>query len=106
MSVKPLRRSDAQDSRRRILEAARVRFAERGSAEVTMAEVALLAGVSRATVFNHFGSKHGLVEAVTETVFAGYESILERALASRTTPVQGSTLQSAPAGTTSRWPFR
>ena len=92
MSVKPIpikaaRRSDAEDSRRRILEAARARFGARGSSEVTMAEVAEVAGVSRATVFNHFGSKHALVEAVTETVFAGYESILDRALADRDTPV-------------------
>ena len=86
MSV-PLRRSDAEDSRTRILEAARLCFGERGSAEVTMAEVAESAGVSRATVFNHFGSKHGLIDAVTETVFAGYESMLERALADRDTPV-------------------
>jgi len=87
MSIRALRRSDAVDSRRRILEAARRRFGQRGSSEITMAEVAEAAGVSRATVFNHFGSKHGLVEAVTETIFAGYESMLERALADRVTPV-------------------
>jgi AcrR family transcriptional regulator len=87
MVVKALRRSDAEDSRQRILEAARERFGAQGSSEVTMAEVAEAAGVSRATVFNHFGSKHSLVEAVTERVFAGYESILDRALADRATPI-------------------
>ncbi|MGH0029653.1 MAG: TetR/AcrR family transcriptional regulator [Myxococcota bacterium] len=86
MSTRPLR-SDAEASRTRILEAARALFGEQGSPEVTMAEVALRAGVSRATVFNHFGSKQVLVEGVTEEVFAGYEAILDRALADETTPV-------------------
>lgn len=81
------RRSDAEASRARILGAARALFSAHGSSEVTMADVAARAGVSRATVFNHFGSKHALVEAVTEGVFLGYESILERALAERGTPV-------------------
>ena len=74
-------------SRTRILEAAGALFGEHGSADVTMAEVAERAGVSRATVFNQFGSKHALIEAVTESVYTGYEQILERALADRTTPV-------------------
>ena len=76
-----------EDSRARILASARVLFSQRGSGEVTMAEVAEEAGVSRATVFNHFGSKSGLVEAVTEGVYVGYEAILESALADRATPV-------------------
>ena len=74
------------DSRTRILDAARALFTERGSGGVTMAEVAEAAGVSRATVFNQFGSKHGLVESITESVFAGYEAILDNALADRESP--------------------
>ena len=81
-----IRRSDAIASRLRILEAARDLFAEHGSLDVTMGDVAVRAGVSRATVFNHFGSKHALVEGVTEEVFAGYGSILDRALEDRATP--------------------
>jgi len=76
-----------EDSRARILEAARDLFGEYGVGDVTMAEVAEAAGVSRATVFNHFGSKHALVESVTESVFAGYEGILDNAVAARATPV-------------------
>jgi AcrR family transcriptional regulator len=85
----PTSRSSAspEDSRSRILEAAHALFREHGPGEVTMAEVAAKAGVSRATVFNHFGTKHALVEGVTESVFVGYEAILQRALADRTTPV-------------------
>ena len=85
--IRPLRRSDAEASRFRILEAARALFGEHGSDEVTMAQIAKRAGVSRATVFNHFGSKHALVEGVTEAVYAGYEAILERAHSHRDTPV-------------------
>ena len=76
-----------EDSRTRILEAAHSLFGEQATGEVTMAEVAAAAGVSRATVFNHFGSKHALVEAVTESVYAGYEAILDNALADRETPI-------------------
>jgi AcrR family transcriptional regulator len=80
----PLRPVDLQ--RERILAAARGLFAERDFASVTMAEVARRAGVARATVFNHFGSKHALVEALTESVFDYYADMLERALADERSP--------------------
>jgi AcrR family transcriptional regulator len=75
------------DTRARILEAARQLFGQKGSAEVTVAEVAALAEVSRATVFNQFGSKRALVDAVTEGVYLGYDMMLERALEHRDTAV-------------------
>ena len=75
----------ANDPRNRILETARELFAERGPDAVTMAEVAQAAGVARATVFNHFGSKHALIEGITEGVLASYQEVLERAIADRDT---------------------
>lgn len=75
----PLRRK--QDPRQRILEAARRLFADQGCDAVTMAEVAAAAGVARATVFNHFGTKHALVEGITERTLAIYQGMLEDALA-------------------------
>lgn len=72
--------------RGRILEAARQLFAERGPAAVTMAEIGLAAGVARATVFNQFGSKHALLEGITEQVLDSYQRLLESALADRETP--------------------
>ncbi len=87
MSVKQSQGLAAADSRTRILEAARDLFGEHDAGGVTMAEVAQAAGVSRATVFNQFGSKHALVEAITESVYAGYEAILDNALSDRETPV-------------------
>ena len=67
--------------RERILDAARFLFASRGFDAVAMSEVAERAGVARATVFNHFGSKHALVEAITAGVFDYYAAMLDQALA-------------------------
>lgn len=80
----PLRRR--KGPRERILDAARRLFAEHGAEAVTMAEVASAAGVARATVFNHFGTKHALVEAMTEDVLAAYQGMLEAALSDTETP--------------------
>jgi len=66
-----------------MLEAAERLFAARGLHDVTMAEVAEAAGFARATVFNHFGSKHALVDAMTAQVLAGYVHLLDGALADR-----------------------
>ena len=67
--------------------AARTLFAERGSESVTMTEVADAASVSRGTVFNQFGSKRALVEAITEGVLAAYVEMLDKALAATEVPV-------------------
>ena len=85
--MKDKREVRRRDQRTRILDAARRLFAARGSEEVTMSEVADRAGVARATVFNHFGSKHALVEGITEDVLAYYLAMLENALAEREAPV-------------------
>jgi AcrR family transcriptional regulator len=66
--------------RQRVLDVASELFAARGLDDVTMAEVAEAAGVARATVFNHFGSKHALVEAITASVLVRYGELLDRAL--------------------------
>jgi AcrR family transcriptional regulator len=50
-----------------------------------MSEVAEQAGVVRATVFNHFGSKGALVEAITAGVLDVWGAMLERALADEKT---------------------
>lgn len=81
--IVPLPRGDARAA---VLEAARQLFAARGLHEVTMAEVAQAAGVARATVFNQFGSKHALVDAITAEVLAGYVLLLDNALTERGVP--------------------
>lgn len=67
--------------RQRILEAARFLFADRGFAQVTVADVASRARVARATVFNYFPSKRALVDAITADVIAYWQGMLECALA-------------------------
>jgi AcrR family transcriptional regulator len=84
MAAKTKLRGDT--ARAAILDSAHALFGERGVETVTMAEVAADAGVARATVFNHFGSKHALVEAITESVYDGYTELLKNALAEHKTP--------------------
>lgn len=54
----------AQQTRSKILSAARALFGEEGFHRVSMDEIALRAGVGRTTVFQQFESKKGLLRAV------------------------------------------
>jgi AcrR family transcriptional regulator len=66
------RRSDAIANRARLLDAARVAFAEFGpSAEVT--HIAERAGVGIGTIYRHFGSKEGLLREVVLEAVAEFE---------------------------------
>ena len=51
------------EKRRAVLEAAAILVAQRGR-RVSLAEICNLAGVSRQTIYNHYGDKEGLFEAV------------------------------------------
>ena len=77
--------SGRDEQQQRVLDVAIGLFAEHGFDDVTMADIAEAAEVARATVFNYFGSKHGLVEAVTETVIRFYRELLDEALADEET---------------------
>jgi AcrR family transcriptional regulator len=78
--------SETRDEQRRfVLNVAAELFAEHGFADVTMAEIADAADVARASVFNYFGSKHALIEAITETVIVVYHEMLDEALADEDT---------------------
>jgi AcrR family transcriptional regulator len=52
------------ERREQIVDAAAEVFQGRDPAEVTFEEIADAAGVSRALVYNYFGDRHGLLEAV------------------------------------------
>ena len=67
----PLRVEQAEQTRRRILVAARQLFVERGFTATTVAAVAQAAGVSPDTVYVSLGGKRGLLEGVLEMAIAG-----------------------------------
>jgi TetR/AcrR family transcriptional regulator, regulator of cefoperazone and chloramphenicol sensitivity len=60
----PTRQRQAEDTRRRILDAARALFREAGYAGTTLDAIAAAAGVSPKTV-SAFGSKRGLLAALS-----------------------------------------
>ncbi len=60
------RQAAADETRRRILETARRVLAGRGVPQLTIDSVAAQADVSRQTVYNAFGSKSGLLEALCD----------------------------------------
>jgi AcrR family transcriptional regulator len=59
-------RISAEDRRKQILEAARAVCAERGFAGTTLNDIATEAGISRSLVVQHFGTKEGVYEALSE----------------------------------------
>jgi AcrR family transcriptional regulator len=61
-------------SRRALVEAATTLFAERGYRETSVQAIGERAGVSRGSIFWHFGSKEGLLWAVVERAFEAWES--------------------------------
>jgi len=77
-SHRPLRR-DAERNRARLLEAARILFADRGL-DVTMDEIAHHAGVGVGTAYRRFGSRHELVGALFEARMEEYVALAEDAL--------------------------
>jgi AcrR family transcriptional regulator len=67
----PLRADQAEQTRRRVLEAGFRLFVDRGYARTTIAEVAKEAGVSPETIYLTLGGKRGLLEGVIEMAIAG-----------------------------------
>lgn len=72
MSPPNRRRKGAAPGARRIENAARRLFANRGYADTSMADIAAAAGVSKATVFHHYRCKRALYEALLGDAVAGF----------------------------------
>src|SRR5439155_21706695 len=64
--VYPVRKQPTRETRDRIMGAVRTLLEEGRFHESTVEEVAALAGVSRATLYQHFGSRLGLVDAMCD----------------------------------------
>lgn len=69
--VDTLRHASPEDTRERILAAAREVIAKKGKRGATTREIADVAGVNEATLFRHFGNKAALIIAVAQH-FCGF----------------------------------
>lgn len=68
----------AEDSKRKILEAAASEFADRGLAGVRMEHVAARAGVNKALVYRYFKTKEELANEVLRSKFTAKYGVAER----------------------------
>ncbi len=85
----PSRRSSGPSgdaSRLAILDAARDLFSTQGLHATSMNDIAARAHVSRATVFNQFGSKQLILDAIMAGSLTVYRNLLAEGLADETTP--------------------
>lgn len=80
MKPQPTRAPRVEQRRLRILGAAAQCFAKSGFARTRIDDVAANAGVSRALVYNHFGSKEELARCVCEHMLDEWTSAVDRAL--------------------------
>jgi len=71
------RESRVDIKRETILEAATTAFRDEGYESASMDRIAEGAGASKRTVYNHFGSKEGLFEAVVERLFEAAAALKE-----------------------------
>ena len=82
----PAVRTYGDETRELILKAAQKLFATRGLHQTSMKDIADEARVARATVFNQFGSKHLVLDAITARSLSAYRDLLAAALADEKTP--------------------
>ncbi|GAB2632681.1 TetR/AcrR family transcriptional regulator [Prescottella soli] len=75
------RERNKQQTRGRLLDAARLLFAERGVVGTTVEEIADQAGVSRATFFNYFHTKDELLGALHTSNMASLAATIDNLLA-------------------------
>lgn len=75
--------------RERLLDAAQAMIEASGWSSVTMARIGERAGVSRQTVYNEFGNKHGLAEQLAMRELARFLEVVRERMAAETTLVEG-----------------
>jgi AcrR family transcriptional regulator len=74
------RQAKAEETRARILAAAKAQFSKHGVDRVTIEDIAVKAGVAAPTVYKLFRSKAGLLKEIVQGTFFGpnYERVAER----------------------------
>jgi AcrR family transcriptional regulator len=72
--VEPVKSASPEETRERILSAAREVIAKKGKRGATTREIADVAGVNEATLFRHFGTKEALIVAVAQH-FCGFVAL-------------------------------
>ena len=82
----PAVRTYGDETRELVLKAAQKLFATRGLHKTSMQDIAEEAHVSRATVFNQFGSKHLVLDAITAHSLLAYRDLLAGAVVDEATP--------------------
>jgi AcrR family transcriptional regulator len=88
-AYRPNRASRSTGTRERIVAAVGELLEQGRFHEATVEEVADRAGVARATLYQHFGSRLGLVDAICETIAASPELGAARSAADLDDPVAG-----------------
>jgi AcrR family transcriptional regulator len=68
------KRDQSNQSRERLIDAATRLFAERGYRGASVQAIGEAAGISRGSIFWHFGSKEGLLWAVVQRAFTQWEA--------------------------------
>jgi AcrR family transcriptional regulator len=68
MTTRKTANSAAEKRRQAMIDAAYALFVEKGYATVTVDEIIKISGGSKSTLYNLFGSKDGILKAVTETL--------------------------------------
>ena len=79
-------RRDAARNRRRVLEAARSLFAERGVCETTMEEISARAGVGKGTLYRRYPNKGLLCQALLDEPTRDFQAQIMRATSDRNLP--------------------
>src|SRR5579859_1309108 len=81
-------RRTAEDARRLILDAAEARLAQSGPAGIRLQDVAADLGISHPVILHHFGSREGLIRALTNRAVVELKDKLMLALQSGDVPTE------------------
>lgn len=87
--VSPLRAAGAEETRRVLIQAAANYLGEQPITKFSLDAVAKAAGVTRLTVYNQFGSRKGLLEAVLDEIAAKGRVARIRETAESPDPLEG-----------------